>query len=89
MTDLAARIADVKKKAEAAAQVRVLPGWQAHIRDYRRAASPDLFLAMASRIEELDKAPEPFKCRCPTNECVKSIWNCPFRTAARALRGEG
>jgi dienelactone hydrolase len=75
MTDLATRIADVKQKAEAAKLARANIGaaicddkeitdreidrWTGDISAFTAAASPDLFLAMAARIEELEKALEP------------------------------
>lgn len=61
MTDLAARIADVKESAEAAMQAykeMELGAGQGYIsakvHKYWEDASPDLFLAMAARIEELE-----------------------------------
>jgi ABC-type Fe3+-citrate transport system substrate-binding protein len=69
MNDLAARIADVKQKAEAVKAARpklntiytvgASPRQAAEIdmwNEYISAASPDLILAMAARIEELEKA---------------------------------
>jgi predicted nuclease with TOPRIM domain len=59
MIDLTTRIADVKKKAEAAKAARAArlknpncSDWLEQL-NYYQAATPDLFLAMAERIEEL------------------------------------
>jgi hypothetical protein len=59
MIDLTTRIADVKKKAEAAKAARAArlknpncSDWLEQL-NYYQAATPDLFLAMAARIEEL------------------------------------
>jgi uncharacterized membrane-anchored protein YjiN (DUF445 family) len=59
MTDLATRIADVKKKAEVAVCLMEtepfgkVDKWPLAYRAFQLAMSPDLFLAMAARIEEL------------------------------------
>lgn len=60
MTDLATRIADVKQKAEALQKCHVSEA-EAYRMAFRfSVAEPDLILAMAARIEELEKALEPF-----------------------------
>jgi hypothetical protein len=66
MTDLAARIADVKQKAEETARLMEIESfskgdrWPTAYKIFQQSVSPDLFLAMAARIEELGKALEPF-----------------------------
>jgi hypothetical protein len=117
MTDLATRIADVKKKAEAeiiadkvmkaategegydVVQRKVL-NWSEACKEYTIAASPDLFLAMVARIEELEKALEPFAKAADelipgTPDEAGVMWDGivamanagHLRTAARALKG--
>jgi hypothetical protein len=99
MTDLAARIADVKQKAEAAKTSR--PKWLSHMvleyctthgaeADYIVAASPDLILAMAALIEELKEEVHVLR---RWGDSRYTSWADQElerrRTAARALKGEG
>jgi hypothetical protein len=106
MTDLAPRIADVKKKAEAEiiadkamraatedegydAVQRKVKDWGKARNAYTTTASPDLILAMAARIEELEKALEPFANG--WKDDISSPWFFTFEeieAAARALEGE-
>jgi hypothetical protein len=96
MTDLATRIADVEKKAEAALGLSTEHDQADAWLDYGVYASPDLFLAMAARIKELEKALEPFAEAHKGREGWDGDWtiggsplrNCHLRTAARAVKGE-
>jgi hypothetical protein len=96
MTDLATRIADVKKKAEALQKCHVSEA-EAYRMAFRfSVAEPDLFLPMAARIEELEKALEPFaKEGEKSYPGEKDTWRIHseinighLRTAARALNKE-
>jgi hypothetical protein len=60
MTDLAARIADVKQKAEVAIEATTITALKRDWGAFQDAASPELILAMAAQIKELKKALEPF-----------------------------
>jgi hypothetical protein len=104
MTDLTTRIANVKQKAEAAIEATTIAALTRDWGAFQDAASPDLFLAMAARIEELEKALKPFA---GAYDYYK-LWHPALledesascmeyghatighlRTAARALKGEG
>jgi hypothetical protein len=97
MTALAARIADVKQKAGAWRTAKSFAELSAATNAFEKAARPDLFLAMAARIEELEKALEPMVDA--LSKCVPGweddVWIDDnhaidmghLRTAARALNG--